>query len=56
MSKFVGLIDASASRRDAAYIRHYNFADFERMGAQWEPIYINIVRDPVEKVRISKRI
>lgn len=35
----------------SAFIRHYNFVDMERYGAVWNPMYINIVRDPIDKVR-----
>eukprot|EP00096_Caligus_rogercresseyi_P005346 TRINITY_DN2062_c0_g1_i1.p1 TRINITY_DN2062_c0_g1~~TRINITY_DN2062_c0_g1_i1.p1 ORF type:complete len:559 (-),score=52.45 TRINITY_DN2062_c0_g1_i1:143-1819(-) len=32
------------------FVRHYNFVDFGLYGNDWSPIYINIVRNPIERV------
>ena len=48
VANFVGSVDRASS--PAAVIRHYNFVDFERYGGIWTPDYINIVRDPIDKI------
>ena len=50
VAEFVGQVDARTA--PTAWVKHYNFVDFERYGAGWTPTYINIVRDPVERVRM----
>ena len=32
------------------WIRHYPFLDFSHFHYKWRPTYINIVREPIEKV------
>ncbi len=48
VADFVAAVDGGAS--DAAWVRHYNFVNFERFGSLWTPNYINIVRHPVDRV------
>ena len=38
----------------AVWIRHYAFLDFDSLGFRWKPDWINIVRDPIERVRLSE--
>ncbi len=37
-----------------AWVKHYNFVNFEEFGGQWMPQYINIVRDPIERVTVEE--
>ncbi len=53
MAEFVHQVDSEAARGATAWVRHYNFPDFERFDAEWTPVHVNIVRDPVERVRIG---
>lgn len=48
VSNFVEDIDRKSEA--GAWIRHYNFFNMMDYGALWNPIYINMVRDPVERV------
>ncbi|TRY77290.1 hypothetical protein TCAL_00102 [Tigriopus californicus] len=48
VSGFVEEIDRKSEA--GAWIRHYNFFNMMDYGALWNPIYINMVRDPVERV------
>ena len=34
----------------AVWIHHYAFINFQHFGYKWNPDYMNIVRDPIEKV------
>ena len=49
IADFVRQVDAK--QRPGAWVRHYSFVDFEKYGSFWTPTYINMVRDPVERVR-----
>ncbi len=53
VAEFVHQVDSEAARGATAWVRHYNFPDFERFDAEWTPVHVNIVRDPVERVRIG---
>ena len=53
IGEFVGKIDETPDH--AAYIRHYNFVDMEKYGAVWNPTYINVVRDPIDKVKFGQQ-
>eukprot|EP00095_Tigriopus_kingsejongensis_P009155 maker-scaffold798_size95657-snap-gene-0.19 protein:Tk09155 transcript:maker-scaffold798_size95657-snap-gene-0.19-mRNA-1 annotation:"GK19630" len=48
VSSFVEQIDGTSEAK--AWVRHYNFFDMTEYGARWNPIYINMVRDPVDRV------
>ena len=48
VAEFVGLVDGRSE--PTAWVKHYNFVDFSKYGSDWTPTYINIVRDPVERV------
>ena len=36
-------------------VRHYSFIDFAHYGSAWHPDWFNIVRDPIDKVRCTKK-
>ena len=48
ISEFIGTVDRAT--RALAVIRHYNFVDFEEYGGIFTPTYINVVRNPVDKI------
>lgn len=54
MADFVAAVDGSSA--DSAWVKHYNFVDFSRFGSTWSPRYFNVVRDPVERVKINEII
>ena len=51
VNNFVQKVDSSAE--PTAFVRHYNFVNFLDYGSIWNPVYINIVRDPLERVITS---
>ena len=50
VADFVAAVDGSSA--DSAWVKHYNFVDFSRFGSAWSPTYFNVVRDPVERVKM----
>ena len=52
--KLEAVQDILSVNAPAALIRHYSFINFEEFGYKWKPDWINMVRDPIEKV--SKKI
>ena len=54
VGEFVGQIDSA--EQPSAWVRHYNFVDMTRYGALWNPLYFNVVRDPIDKVIMEPNI
>ena len=50
VADFVAAVDGFSA--DSAWVKHYNFVDFSHFGSAWSPTYFNVVRDPVERVKI----
>ena len=48
--KLEAVQDILSVNAPAALIRHYSFINFEEFGYKWKPDWINMVRDPIEKV------
>ncbi|XP_040580410.1 uncharacterized protein [Lepeophtheirus salmonis] len=48
VKNFLSIIDRET--KPTVFVRHYNFVDFTKYGYSWTPIYINMVRDPIERV------
>ena len=48
--KFEAVQDILSVNAPAALVRHYSFINFEEFGYKWRPDWINMVRDPIEKV------
>ena len=40
-------------QRPTVFVRHYSFIDFEKStGSDWSPDWFNMVRDPIDKVKM----
>ena len=42
--------DMLSNNVPAVWVQHYPFLNFSQFDYKWRPNYINIVRDPIEKV------
>jgi len=54
LADFVAVVDRKSLTGSFAFVKHVNFVDFDKYGAQWSPLYLNMVRHPVERVRRSE--
>ncbi len=46
--------EAANGNYPRAWIRHYAFIDYRKMGYNWNPDWFNVVRDPIERVIILR--
>ena len=54
VAKFVAQVDQETI--PSAYVKHFNFVNFLQYGALNSPLYINMVRHPVERVSVTPTV